>query len=428
VSPKHPLRQFLVEHGLVAEADLAALEEWPAYRGASLAERLYRSGIVSDQQLVAAFISLGATDGTADLVHGQPPPAALGAFSRTLAEKHRAIALQVERSRIVVAMLDPSDTEAIEKLSWFASLAVEPRAARPRILFNALADAYGIAFVRPDGAFLASRGIVREPPPTDQGADEADAVLPAPSPDTPHRVFGAPPAEADPHESPLAKSLVAFAGASIIEDAAPQNALHLERLVDMAPARSPDVLDDAALTAIARALPPGSPLEARDSLPPQVLRLLTPPMRCAMLFLVRGSVAVGWDGRAHTGGGNDVTRDSIRDVLLPLTGPSAFQRALTWQRVAVGTPTDPTIIELILWQHLKLAAPSSFAVLPIVVGEKARALLYIDRGEGMLDDTHVDAARRVGNTLADGLAPFVAANQLFPEAPKELPTKLTLRT
>ena len=157
-------------------------------------------------------------------------------------------------------------------------------------------------------------------------------------------------------------------------------------------------------------LPVSSAVEARDSLPPQVLRFLVPPLRAAVLFLVRDNVAVGWDGRAPNQG-----RERVRDVLLPLTAPSVFERALTWKRVSLGNPSDPTTTERILFRHLSLAAPSSFAVIPIVVGERVTALLYIDRGDGMLDDTQVDMARRAGNALADGLAPFVAAGTLFAE-------------
>lgn len=402
------LVQSIREANLISEEDLAALEKWPPYQGLRLAERLYRSGLVSDAKLCEIFVRLGATDGTADLLAGQPPPAALGALSRSLAERRRAIGLRIEKGRLVVAMLDPADTEAIEKISFFAGLAVEPRAVRPRVLFQALHEAYGIAPVLPDAAFLASlspTGPFVEPPHSDGDGD----TLPAPSPDIAPRVFGFEPrrlSHADP-SSPLARS-VRLASGEVVDEA-PKSALAIELLRDVAPARTP-IVDEAALAALRRHLPPGSALEARDSLPPQVLRLLVPPLRTAVLFLVRGHVAVGWDGRAPERG-----RQDIRDVLLPLTAPSTFQRALEWHRVALGNAADPTTIERILWRHLGLPAPSSLAVLPILVGDVVHALLYIDRAEGMLDDAHVDAARRAGNALADGIAPFASAGALFPE-------------
>ena len=96
------------------------------------AERVYRAGLVSDARLVDAFVSLGATDATNLVLAGTPPPAALGAFNRALAERHRALPLAVERRRLVVALLDPSDTATLERLSFTCGLVIEPRACRAR--------------------------------------------------------------------------------------------------------------------------------------------------------------------------------------------------------------------------------------------------------------------------------------------------------
>ena len=405
------LREAVLARGLVTPQDLEALMAWAPYQGARLAERLYRSGLVSDTELMELFRSLGATDGTDDLLAGAPPPAALGALTKHLADKHRTIGLRVERARLIVGMLDPSDTEALERLTFFCGLAVEPRAIRPRVLFGALFDAYGIAKVLPDAAFLASRR--KDAPPR---SDEGDA-LPAPSPDQPVRIFGAT-AEpvGDPRSSEIARSVAAMFGA--VPDTRPgegsdlTNALE-QVLKDTRPSSTPRFPDDRLedLERLRSTMPPATVIEARDSLPPQVLRFLVPPLRAAVLFLVRDSVAVGWDGRTPAQG-----REHVRDVLLPLTAPSVFERAVTWKRVALGNAGDPTTTERILFRHLAVPAPSSFAVVPIIVGERVTALLYVDRGDGMLDDAQIDVARRAGNALADGLAPFVAAGTLFPDA------------
>lgn len=418
------LRQKLLDQGHVDEATLAALERWVPYKGLSLVERLYRSGVVSDALLVDSLLALGASDGTADLVSALPPPAALGALSRAVAERHRAIALRVQRARLVVAMLDPSDTDAIEKLAFFSGLAVETRAVRPRVLFEALTKAYGVPFIAPEAGFLAVHGA-----PASTGSDAApfddsprtnasNDTLPAPSPDQPKPVFFDKHASTplgDPYVSPLARSVViASSGGAwaAIEDSSPRTALSLASLRDTRPAQSPAVTPsdsiEKQLAEIRKTLPPHTAVEARDSLPPQVLRLLVPPLRSAILFLVRTNVAVGWDARGPTAG-----RDRIRDVLLPLSAPSTFATALKERRVVVGNPADPSTIERILWQHMNVEMPSSFAVMPILVGDAPHALLYIDVALGALDDDIVEGARQVGTTLADGLAPFVASGRLF---------------
>ncbi|HEY4221369.1 MAG TPA: hypothetical protein VGO62_08495 [Myxococcota bacterium] len=438
------LRRTVLAKGYASEGELAALEAWPAYGEARLAERLFRSGLLSDQQLVDAFTALGATDGTSELVHGQPAPAALGAISRLLAQKHRALPLRVERSRLIVAMLDPADDDGLEKLAWFCGLAVEPRAVRPRILFQALSEAYGVMPVRPDSVFLAHnrghRDDFVEPPHS--GADSVvdGEVLPAPSADIPHRVFGTPEATADPYESPLARSVIAVCrevidwnrerrvGEDVDEDAHERGtSLSLERLSERERGDAP--IDQSALAAIARSLPAPSALAARDQIPPRILDVLVPPLRSAVLFLARGSVAVGWDGKAQSSLTGVSSRGAIRDVLLPLTAPSAFARAFQWQRIAVGNAADPTTTERILWRHLKQEAPSSFAVLPMLsstAGVPPGALLYVDRAHGMIDDDLVTAIQSALDTLAHAVSPFVVSGTLFPEV-RDLPDKLRLR-
>jgi hypothetical protein len=135
------LKTAVLDKKLLTAAELDAVLEWPAASGARLAEKLYRSGLLSDRVIAELFVKNGAQDATDDLVDKVPPPAALGALSRAQAEKHRAIGLRVEKARLLVAMLDPSDTDAIEKLSFFTGLAVEPRVCRARVLFAALASA-----------------------------------------------------------------------------------------------------------------------------------------------------------------------------------------------------------------------------------------------------------------------------------------------
>ncbi len=150
------LHDALITQG-VAPDDLAALMAWPPYRGLGLAERVYRSGLVSDARLVEALVSLGATDATQLVLAATPPPAALGAFTRALAQRHRALPLSIERRRLVVALLDPGDAATLEKLSHVCGLAIEPRACRPRVLFERLARAYDAVVVKPEPGFLHSR-------------------------------------------------------------------------------------------------------------------------------------------------------------------------------------------------------------------------------------------------------------------------------
>lgn len=405
------LRDALLQEKLVDAADLAALESWAPYRGLGLAERIYRSGLVPDQKLVLAFAALGATDATSVVLAGMPAPAALGAFTRALAEKHRALPLSIEKRRLVVALLDPSDTNTLEKLTFTCGLVVEPRACRPRALFEALSKAYDIAVVRPDGAFLESRRAGG----ASEGADDNAFDLPAPNTDVAARAFartlrkgGA----ADVSSSPIASALSeAVDGIDIdLSDSQPPTTKSLleQRARDLRPARTPII--DANVLSTVTANPPRDLLAARDSLPPQVLRLLVPPLRTCALFLVKKNVAVGWDVRAAD---DAVTTDRIRDVLLPLSAASVLSEAVAVRRASLGNPRDPTTMERTLFRFLRTPPPRAFAALPVLAGDDVIAVLYVDR-DGPLDDGLIDEVRRAGAALGDALAPLAAAGLLFP--------------
>jgi hypothetical protein len=191
-------------------------------------------------------------------------------------------------------------------------------------------------------------------------------------------------------------------------DAAPASALLLPRRAsDLRPALSPRI-DESALSAV-RALPIADALAARDSLPPMVLGLLVPPLRCCALFVVRQNIAVGWDARTSTG---TIATADVRDVLVPLTAHSVLQQAALTRRVALGNARDPTTMERTLFRFLRLPPPRSFAALPILVGDDVTALLYADRDDGVIDDVLLDEMRRVGSALGDAVAPLAAAGLL----------------
>lgn len=385
------LKSTVLEKGLLTADELARVDAWLPSKGVRLAEKLYRSGLLSDRVLADLFVGKGAKDASDELVDKLPPPAALGAMSRALAEKHRAIGLRVEKGRLLVAMLDPADTDAIEKMSFYVGLAVEPRVARAGVLFSALHRAYGVAEVLPDPSFLAAAA-----PP---GADDETDTLPPPSKSLPPVGVKADRLPTtDPDKSPLARQLVELAGGRVPDGSDDEPG---RSLLAVRPARSPKAPPASP--------PPGTtPKQMRDSLPPQVLPLLVPPFRVAALFLVRDQVAVGWAGRAR----GTAAGDAVRDVLLPLTGPSAFQRAWGMCSVAQGA-SEPTTIERMFFRFTKLPPPAAFAVVPILVGEFPAALLYVDTDEDGIDDDELDLARSVGDTLADGLAPLVAAGTVF---------------
>jgi hypothetical protein len=411
------LHDALITQG-VAPDDLAALMAWPPYRGLGLAERVYRSGLVSDARLVEALVSLGATDATPLVLAATPPPAALGAFTRALAQRHRALPLSIERRRLVVALLDPGDAATLEKLSHVCGLAIEPRACRPRVLFERLARAYDAVVVKPEPGFLHSRRAALVAAAAD--ADDVGRDLPPPSTDAALQVFVRR-GHVNVSTSPMARALAEVADMVGAQDAIEidlsddddDNAhrrLPADGPHDLRPASSPS-LSQAAIAELRAGHT--DVVAARDSLPPMVLRLLVPPLRSCALFVIRSNIAVGWDVRTANGA---ISTATMRDVLVPLTADSVLATAYQQRHVAVGRARDPTTMERTLFRLMRLAPPRSFIAVPVLVGATVEALMYADSGDAVIDDALIDELRRVGSALGDALAPLLAAGMLAPPA------------
>ncbi len=384
----------------VSRADLDALEVWAPYRGLGLAERVYRSGLVSDARLVEAFVGLGAVDATSRVLHKSPPPAALGAFTRTLAERHRALPLSVERTRLVVALLDPSDAATIEKLSFTCGLVIESRSCRPRVLFEGLAAAYDVVVVRPEPAFLASRSLKRMGP----GVGHDDFSLPPPSTDAmahfvAPRVDTSRFAKADV-ASPMARMLAEAAelasatqAAHIVESRRSSSTFALLSAAAVSPAALVPAIVAPSLESALAMSTSSVPTPARSG---PDLASVVPPLRCCAVFHVRDSVAVGVDVRTAVVDG--ATPDVIRDVLVPLTAPGVLSTAVTSRRVAIGNARDPTTMERTLFRFLRLSAPRSFCAVPIVRGAEIVAVLYADRDDSNIDALDLDELRELAST------------------------------
>jgi hypothetical protein len=126
---------------------------------------------------------------------------------------------------------------------------------------------------------------------------------------------------------------------------------------------------------------------------------LVPPFRSAVVFSVQNQVAVGRLGR-----GEHIEDDVVRDVLMPLTGPSALQRAAEWRMIASGDVSRPTTTERILFNLLKQDVPAALAVVPIVVDKEVRALLYVDLKKGPMTGELLNLARQAATKMAELVA------------------------
>lgn len=274
----HAVRRLLLEANLVTEDQLRRIEGWYDLLDRSLVEKCYRSSLISDDELLRILVDQGAVDASQTLADAPPVDAALGALSRELAERHRALPLSVSPNEVVIGMLDPFDNLALKQIRAFAFLPVKAVAVRASLLFPALTKAYGVEEISPvdDPAQFLSDEVPEEkqpklerfaPAPVEvagnnraattgatEGAPSPAAPAPkTPSSDTPSSATSpAKPADAESSATPSAE-----------ESADTTSELTVKHLADTA---FPSDDDEPAVEAPSAPSPP--PVDAENASPP----------------------------------------------------------------------------------------------------------------------------------------------------------------
>ena len=143
----------------------------------------------------------------------------------------------------------------------------------------------------------------------------------------------------------------------------------------------------------APSIPPGADLPTllarlrrstdRDEVISLAVAAVATTCRRAALFVVKKSVAQGWDAR-----GEGVAAGAIRNVWIPVSSPSVLRQAATSLEPFVG-PVEDTIANGILMAALGRRA-DRVGVWPVVVRDRAVAILYADgfdpAGLGRVDE------------------------------------------
>lgn len=135
------LGEILVGNGALTKAALAAALEERARSGRGLADILLRRGLLDEVQVARALAQqLGM--GFAEPPF-RPEREALARIKPQLARAKGVLPLSVEGRHLRVLLADPLDGEAVEKVRFQSGCHVEPVAAAPSAVLEAIKGAYG---------------------------------------------------------------------------------------------------------------------------------------------------------------------------------------------------------------------------------------------------------------------------------------------
>jgi len=400
------LSEALRRAGEIDSAAIEAVSRSPALRGRLFALRLYQSGLVSADVIFQTLLRLGARDATPRL---SPLPAArlLALVPSRLAEEGCMVPLVRTGNRLHVAMLDPSEAHAIEDVALFTGFAVEPFVAHARELFRMRYQAYGIPAPTLVARFAVHSALstsLLPPPPHDVIPAVAARAATTRSTLAGLRISSPPTVDDEPRaslfgqqsDSPLTASLAA---------------LDPERLPPSAVEAASSRVNGWGAVEVGQAKVSGwlaAPAADRgaDDQVFAALRRLHEQFSRAALFLVNRELAVGWDAV-----GSAVSRDRIRDILLPLEPPSSLRLAAITHRAVTADLDQAESTDRILVNFFGEPPPRQWRVLPLLGPSGVVGLLYVDRTDGAIGAQALALADAVAASLGEVAAALLEQNR-----------------
>jgi len=309
----------------------------------------------------------------------QPDEAALKLVPSSLVRRLQLLPLRAERNRIHVAMSDPRDADQLAMVEHAASRPVTPYVL-PEVRLLYWLEIHCDIDRHPRYVNLAARvrqtgGAIDLPePPLLQPLAHRQALssLPGPAPGT--------------HAS----------GSDRDEDFAIGGPDAAELLLEELAIRPP------ATGLLARPTGPGeiATLEAqlqgsedRDSVIELGLRIASGFARCAVLFLVRGTLVIG-----HRASGGCVEGD-LTAVQIPIHTPTVFAQPALTASTYRGRPEHDGIDGRVL-SAIGRADVNEVLLQPISIRGRVVNLLYADNGSDALGDTQAAALGALAQTMS----------------------------
>ena len=355
------LGEILIKANLITHEQLDDCLKSQVIFGGKLGTNLIELGYLAEQDLATCLSKMmGVPTAPADQIMSVPSEI-ISVIPRELVEKYKVVPLCLDRKRLTLAMMNPSDIAAIDEISFITGLVIMPVVAPELRILCALEKYYDIRrekrYISFSGGNRGRRREGKEAAPLDPGAlDLAPAATPIAS-----------------HEEELAEliTLEEFTGFNLDD----------EYLVNpgQATAASPQAMASAPPAPI----PVQSPVEElverlamaenRDDIAASIMDYVgTKFRRCAML-IVKGAMATGWTARFK--GADAVAFEALR---MPLDAPSVVKMVVDGKNFYLG-PIPETAANRELLTALEGGGETALLV-PLLLMGKVVAILYVEGG------------------------------------------------
>jgi hypothetical protein len=417
--------EVLMERGLLTRAQLQTALRTQEFFGGHLGSIFIELGFLKEQTLGDA-LAQGAG------VRYAPPEALEGisrevhaVLSRELADKHQVVPLRVQGRQLHLAMLNPTDLEAMEEIASLTGLTVVPYLALEFRLREALERYYDIIRQRaarieveaPEEEVDLTRLEAATPAQTPSAAPGGDASW-SPEPEIGldglplHPEFNVERALTTPGPSggPDSEGLLEQLPRNLEEwhgsgDEPPVEAVTAPPVAtgpDESPA--PFATAENPLAESARRL---LQAEGRDQVAEILLQVTERFFRRRLLFIVQRDRIAGWEGR-----GEGVTRERVKSAVLPMDALSLFTAVKVGSRPMIG-PVADVPANRGLFRDLGMDIPPEVVLLPVRIKDRVVAILYGDNGDQPVGSVDVDLLRRFTLQAAIALEILILRGKLL---------------
>ncbi len=376
------LGEILVKRGLITEAQLQTGLAEQHTRGARLGTWFVASGILTTDQVALALAEQFGVPPALDADFAR----AEAVLWRRLAAHHavelQAIPLFVTRPRrVAVAMANPGNPRAIDRLAFILGMTVDPMVAPEVAISRHLEHFYGVR--RRGGTEIAQPAEMAQPTspsatpktPTPEDDDIRPALRSHRKP--PQRVRLAPLKPGTAAREPAAPI-------EVMEDAlcfTPTPLAVIPRMDSLAPPKPSRVASRHPLTPIVVPITNAGAQLAVDQiqfasdqqdLSDSLFTYMRISFGAGAMFVVEGAVA-----RGRFGFCDGLVRPEVENLALSLALPSCFRIARSRRTTFRGWPLpDGMAVQRPLWAALHCEPPSEVIVSPVIVDGHVALLLY----------------------------------------------------
>jgi twitching motility protein PilT len=148
------LGEVLVAKKVITAKQLTEAQKHQKDTGRGLAPSIVELGFASEEKIIAAVAEQQGVR-FVDLAAEEPDPAAAQLIDGTTARKHAAVPVGFQGDRLLLAMADPRNADALNEVAIMTGLLVEPAYATRRSVLAAIDRVYGREPVAPAGAAAA---------------------------------------------------------------------------------------------------------------------------------------------------------------------------------------------------------------------------------------------------------------------------------